>query len=56
MLLLAAGHGAKLKQVGPEGVRAFLEIRRSMGLPVDDKAPLYNTHKFNGYKMGVSSK
>ena len=56
VLLLASNHGAKLNQVGPEGVKDFLSIRRSLGLPVDEKAPLYNTHRFNGYKMGVSSK
>ena len=56
MLLLAAGHGAKLNQVGPKGVKDFIEIRRSMGLFVDDKAPLYNTRTFNGRRMGVSSK
>ena len=56
MLLLAAGHGAKLQQVGPKSVKDFLAIRRAMGLPVDPKQALYNTHRFNGYKMGVASK
>ena len=56
VLLLADGHGAKLNQVGPKGIKDFLSIRKAMGLPVDEKAPLYNTHRFNGYKMGVSSK
>ena len=45
-----------LDQVGPEGVKDFLAIRKSMGLPVDGKQQLYNTHRFNGYKMGVSSR
>ena len=56
VLLLAAGHGAKLKQVGPKGVTDFLKIREAMGLKVDKKAPLYNTHRFNGYTMGKSGK
>ena len=56
VLLLAAGHGAKLKQVGPKGVKDFLKIREAMGLKVDKKAPLYNTHRFNGYTMGKSGK
>ena len=56
VLLLAAGHGANLQQVGPKGVKDFLAIRKAMGLPVDPKAPLYNTHKFNGYKMKIASK
>jgi len=51
VLLLAAGHGAKLQQVGEESVRDFMKIRKSLGLEVDDKAPLYNTHKFNGYTL-----
>ena len=55
MLLLASGHGAKLQQVGPKSVKDFLAIRKSMGLPVDPKQPLYNTHRFNGYRMGKSS-
>ncbi len=56
VLLLASGHGGKLQQVGPKGVKDFLEIRRSLGLPVDEKLPLYNTHRFNGYKMKIASK
>jgi L-fuculose-phosphate aldolase len=56
VLLLAAGHGAKLNQVGPAGVKDFLAIRRSLGLPVDSKTPLYNTRRFAGYRMGVSGK
>ncbi|MBR0196955.1 MAG: class II aldolase/adducin family protein [Kiritimatiellae bacterium] len=51
VLLLAAGHGAPLQQVGKNGVKDFLKIRKAMGLTVDDKAPLYNTSKFNGYTM-----
>ena len=46
----------KVQQVGPQGVRDFLAIRKAMGLPVDDKAPLYNTRKFNGYTMKRASK
>ena len=56
VLLLASSHGAKLNQVGPKSVKDFLAIRKSLGLPVDEKQKLYNTHRFNGYKMGVSSK
>ena len=56
VLLLAAGHGAKINQVGPKGVKDFLAIRKSLGLPVDPRQKLYNTRKFNGYTMGVSSK
>lgn len=56
VLLLANAHGMKLNQVGPKGVKAFMEIRKSLGLPVNDKQKTYNTRTFNGYKMGVSSK
>ncbi len=56
VLLLAAGHGGKLQQVGPKGVKDFLAIREALGLPVDKKLPLYNTHRFNGYKMKIASK
>ena len=56
VLLLSSGHGAKLNQVGKKAVEDFLAIRKSLGLKVDPKAPLYNTRSFNGYKMGVSSK
>ena len=55
VLLLAAGHGAKINQVGPKSVKDFLAIRKSMGLPVDPKQKIYNTRSFNGYRMGVSS-
>ena len=51
VLLLASGHGGKIQQVGPKSVKAFLDIRKAMGLPVDPKQPLYNTQRFNGYKM-----
>ena len=51
VLLLAAGHGAKVQQVGPKSVGEFLAIRKAMGLPVDAKQPLYNTRRFNGYTM-----
>ena len=56
VVLLASGHGGKLQQVGPKGVKDFLAIRKAMGLPVDPKAPLYNMHKFNGYTMKACSK
>ncbi|MBQ4385777.1 MAG: class II aldolase/adducin family protein [Kiritimatiellae bacterium] len=56
VLLLAAGHGAKLNQVGPKGVADFMAIRKSLGLPVDEGMKTYNTRRFNGYRMGVSSK
>ena len=56
VLLLAAGHGAKVQQVGPKGVKDFLAIRKAMGLAVDPKQPLYNTHSFNGYRMKSASK
>jgi L-fuculose-phosphate aldolase len=56
VLLLAAGHGAKINQVGPKGVKDFLAIRKALGLKVDPKQKLYNTRTFNGYRMGVSSK
>ena len=55
VLLLAAGHGAKVNQVGPEGVKDFMAIRKAMGLPVDPKQKVYNTRRFNGYRMGVAS-
>jgi len=56
VLLLASGHGGRLQQVGPKSVKDFLAIRKALGLPVDPKQPLYNTHHFHGYKMKVSSK
>ena len=55
-LLLAAGHGGKINQVGPKALKGFTAIRKSLGLPVDAAAPAYNTRRFNGYRMGVSSK
>lgn len=51
VLLLASGHGGKLQQVGRKNVEEFLEIRKSLGLPVDGKLPVYNTRRFNGYTM-----
>ena len=54
-LLLADAHGLKLNQVGPKAVKDFLAIRRSLGLPVDESAPLYNTNRFNGYRLGIAS-
>ncbi len=56
VLLLAAGHGGKLNQVGPKSVKDFLAIREALELPIDKKLPLYNTHTFNGYKMKIISK
>jgi L-fuculose-phosphate aldolase len=56
VLLLADAHGAKLNQVGPEGVKGFMDIRKAVGLPVDPKQKTYNMRKFNGYTMGISSK
>ena len=56
VLLLASGHGAPLQQVGPESVKDFLAIRRAMGLVVDDKVPLYNTRRFNGYRLKTAGR
>ena len=56
VLLLANGHGARLQQVGKKSVEDFLAIRKAMGLPVDAKQPLYNTHKFNGYTLAKASR
>ena len=56
VLLLASGHGAKLQQVGPKSVKDFLAIRESLGLPVEKGQKLYNTDRFNGYKMKKASK
>ena len=56
VLLLAAGHGAKLQQVSPKGVKDFRKIRESFGLYVDPKQPIYNSRRFNGYTMGTSYK
>ena len=53
VLLLAAGHGAKINQVGPKGAKGFMDVRASMGFPVDPKQKSYNTHRFNGYRMGT---
>lgn len=55
-LLLASGHGGKIQQVGPKSVEDFLAIRKSLGLPVDETLPMYNTDKFNGYKMKRAAK
>jgi L-fuculose-phosphate aldolase len=51
VLLLAAGHGAPLQQVGKKSVGDFLAIRKAMGLAVDPAQKLYNTNRFNGYTM-----
>jgi L-fuculose-phosphate aldolase len=56
VLLLASGHGAKLQQVGPKSVKDFLAIRESLGLPVEKSQKLYNTDRFNGYKMKRTAK
>ena len=56
MVLLAHLHKAPLNQVDEASVRDFLAIRRSLGLPVLDDQPLYNTDTFAGYKMGRPSK
>ena len=56
VLLLAAGHGSPLQQVGRQSVKDFLAIRKAMGLPVDDAQPLYNTNRFNGYVMKKTGK
>lgn len=55
VLLLAAGHGEKLQQVGRKSVEEFLAIRRAMGLSTPDQ-PLYNTHAFNGYRMKMMAR
>ena len=51
VLLLASGHGARLNQVGPNGVKDFLAIRKALGLPLAAGQKLYNTDRFNGYRM-----
>ena len=56
VLLLANAHGGKVNQLKPKFVKDIVAIRKAMGLTVDPKQPLYNTHRFNGYKMPVSSK
>lgn len=50
-LLLAAGHGKPLQQVGMESVKDFIAIRKAMGLAVPEGQKLYNTSRFNGYTM-----
>ena len=56
VLLLANAHGAKVNQLKPQFVKDIVAIRKAMGLTVDPKQPLYNTRRFNGYRMGVSAK
>ena len=56
VLLLANAHGGKVNQLKPKFVKDIVAIRKAMGLTVDPKQALYNTHRFNGYKMPVSSK
>ncbi|MBQ5530650.1 MAG: class II aldolase/adducin family protein [Kiritimatiellae bacterium] len=55
VLLLAAGHGGKIRQVGPKSVKALFDIRKAMGFSgIPEK--LYNTNRFNGYQMKKSAK
>ena len=56
VLLLAAGHGAPVQQVGRKSVEDFLAIRRAMGLAVPEGQKLYNTNRFNGYTMKKAGK
>jgi L-fuculose-phosphate aldolase len=56
MVLLAAGHKAPLNQVGEEGVRDFLAIRKSIGYSVPEGQPLYNMSTFAGYTLGKAGK
>ena len=51
VLLLAAGHGAKVNQLAPKFVEDIVAIRKAMGLSVVKGQKLYNTNKFNGYTM-----
>lgn len=51
ILLLAQGHGAPLNQIGKRGMEDILKIRESIGLPVPEGQPLYNTDTYNGYTM-----
>ena len=37
-------------------MKDFLAIRESLGLPVEKGQKLYNTDRFNGYKMKKASK
>jgi L-fuculose-phosphate aldolase len=53
---LAAGHKAPLNQVGEEGVRDFLAIRKSIGYSVPEGQPLYNMSTFAGYTLGKAGK
>lgn len=56
MVLLADAHKAPLNQVGEEGVKDFLAIRKSIGYAVPEGQPLYNTDTYAGYKMGKAGK
>ena len=51
VLLLAALHGAKVRQLAPRFVKDIVSIRKAMGLSIVKGQKLYNTNKFNGYKM-----
>lgn len=51
VLLLASGHGGKVNQLAPKFVKDIVAIRKAMGLSVVEGRKLYNTGKFNGYKM-----
>ena len=54
IILLAAGHKEPLKQIGEEGMKGLIEIRKNIGYKVDENQPLYNTDTFAGYKLGKS--
>lgn len=56
MVLLAGLHKAPLNQVGEQGVRDFLAIRKGIGLAVPEGQPLYNTETFAGYKLGKTGR
>ena len=51
VLLLAANHGGKVRQLAPRFVEDIIAIRKAMGLAVTPGQPLYNTGRFNGYEM-----
>lgn len=55
MLLLAGLHKAPLNQVDEAGIRDFIKIRQTIGLPVPAGQPLYNTDTYAGYRMGRPS-
>jgi len=51
VLLLACLHGKPVRQLGGIFVKDIRKIRQAMGLSVDEKQPLYNTHEFAGKSM-----